>query len=92
MPLKEVRPSLLISLVNGVACCFVPSLYGFGTPFFYFAVELSALQWVVLLCAALILFRKQGLWLLLTAPVNLFYPLLYILLAVACYLSTDGCL
>jgi hypothetical protein len=52
--------------------------------------SLTAL-WAVLLRVAVVRYRKQGLWVLIGAPLALFYPTLFILWMLECFHNAAAC-
>ena len=50
-----------------------------------------AMPWLVLLAAALLRFRKKGLWLLTGLPFALYWPLVFLAIGVACGQYVRNC-
>ncbi len=85
--MEPIWPWLIVSLVIAAASCFEPRIYPYDlTPSLY----LSGL-WAVVVLVGVIRKGKQGLWLIMGAPLALYIPVLLILWARACRHNINAC-
>ena len=88
-PSKRIWPWLIVSLVIAATSCFGPRFYPYD-PVLQVSVALSCL-WAIIVLAAIILNRQQGLWLLVGAPLALFTPVVLFLWVRACQSNINAC-
>jgi len=89
LPSKRIWPWLLASLLIASGSCFGPRLYPYD-PILRVSYFLSGL-WVVILIVAIFREKKQGLWLLVGAPLASFIPIVLYLWDRACRENIKAC-
>lgn len=89
MPSKRVLPWLAGSLLIAAASFLGPQLYPFD-PILEVSLFLS-LAWLAILIRTLFEEKKQGLWLLIGAPLALFVPVALFLWVRACHANISAC-
>src|SRR5258708_37596340 len=90
---ERVRPLFLVSLAIAVLCL-VPLLFHGYTKTFDLALDMSlclSLLWIVVVCIAVKRYRQHGLWLLIGAPMALYYPFVFLLWMGACLMDKAAC-
>jgi hypothetical protein len=88
-PHKNVRPLLFAALAVATLGYF--SEYSFKNDFALWGSVLLAALWGTLLCGGVIRFRWQGLWLLLGAPLALYWPWAIWMMVRACQHNIRAC-
>ena len=88
-PSKRIRVWIAAAFLIGAGSCFGPRVYPYD-PILRVSLWLSA-AWAVFVVVAIVREKKQGLWLLLTAPLALFTPMILILWEHACRLNINAC-
>jgi hypothetical protein len=78
--------SIAVAVIGGVP----PLAFGFDTNFWIPSVCL-ALLWVILLVVGLIKFKRRGLWLLVGAPIALYFPFAVMAMLWACAHNRFAC-
>jgi hypothetical protein len=86
---KRIWPLLVITLLVAAASCFGPRVYPYD-PILRVSIALSGL-WGALVLLGILWWKKQGLWLLLGAPLALYVPVGLILLVRACHQNINAC-
>lgn len=86
---RRIWPWLIASFVVAAASCFGPRIYPYD-PMLKVSLWMSGL-WAVIVLVGVICERKQGLWLLVSAPLALFVPVALILWERACRLNINAC-
>ena len=86
---KRIRAWLIVAFLIAGGSCLGPHIYPYD-PILRVSVWLSG-AWALFVVFAIICERKQGLWLLMTAPLALFTPTMLILWERACRLSVSAC-
>ena len=91
---ERVRPLFIASLLTAVCSCFGPRLFQPYTTSFDFALLTSVCLsgfWVLLVCLSVAAYRKRGLWLLIGAPLALYYPYAFLVWGWACRQNVNAC-
>jgi hypothetical protein len=86
---KRIWPWLIVSFLVAAASCFGPRIYPYD-PMLKVSVWLSE-AWALFVLVGIICERKEGLWLLISAPLALFTPVMLILWERACRLNVNAC-
>jgi hypothetical protein len=86
---RGIWPWLIVSFVVAAISCFGPRIYPYD-PMLQVSLWMSGL-WAAIVLAGIVWERKQGLWLLVSAPLALFVPVLIILWEHACRLDIKAC-
>jgi hypothetical protein len=98
LPAKERRvwtfePLLVLSLAVAVLGAVLPFAYKYepGLTTSWIASVCLALFWLILVVVGLLKFKKRGLWLLIGAPIALFFPFSLVMMLWACAHNRFAC-
>jgi hypothetical protein len=86
---RRTWPWLIVSFAVAAISCFGPRVYPYD-PMLQVSLWMSGL-WGAIVLAGIVYEGRQGLWLLVSAPLALFAPVLMILWERACRLNTNAC-
>jgi hypothetical protein len=91
---EQFRASVVVSLLAAFSSCFGPHFFSPYTTNFdrvIFASWCLSAFWALLLCRGLIAYHRRGLWLLIGAPLALYYPCLFLMWMRACRHDVNAC-
>lgn len=81
--------SIVVAIAN-VALVVLPLAHQIDLDMWKISISLTVF-WLFLLVAALIQFKKRGLWLLVGAPFALYLPFVFVMMIWACAHNHDAC-